>query len=152
PEAEAAYQKAIQVAPHNPGTQVALGDFYASTQRLEAALEAYKQAATLQPDALAPKERLAELALRQNKLDEVARYADEKRKIPDSMVVGSYYQGRLALARNQVTEAVTTLKEVVQKAPTWALARYYLGVAYLAQQNAAAAKTAFIEASQLAPD
>src|SRR6266851_3609340 len=60
-------------------------------------VEAYKQAATLDPQAVAPKERLGQLAIGQNRLDEVTQYADELSKTPDGRFVGRSFQGYLAL-------------------------------------------------------
>src|SRR6185436_19978246 len=114
--------KATQVAPSNPRTFLAFGDFYASTQRLDAAAEVYKQAATLDPQAVAPKERLAHLAIGQTRLDEVAKYADELSKTPDGRFVGRSFEGYLALARGQTEEAIRILQDVVQRAPTLASA------------------------------
>jgi cytochrome c-type biogenesis protein CcmH/NrfG len=98
-EAEATYQKATQVIPSNPRTFLTLGDFYVSTQRLDAAVAAYKQAATLDPQAVAPKERLGQLAIGQKRLDEVAKYADELSKTLNGRFVGRSFHGYLALAR-----------------------------------------------------
>ena len=95
---------------------------------------------------------MGQLAIGQNRLDEVAKYADELSKTPDGRLLGRSFGGYLALAQGQTEEAIKTLQDVVQRAPTLAPAYYYLGIAYLAQQNPLAAKTAFTEVLRLAPN
>ena len=105
---------------------LALGDFYVLTQQFDNAVSTYKKAAVLKPETGLTK--LLELTLRQNKLDDAAKYVDEFLKTKEAKTPGKYWRGRLALAKGQPGEAIPLFQDAVHDQPTLALAHYYLGV------------------------
>jgi len=149
-EAEATYKKASAIDPKDPLPLLALGDFYALiTQKVDGGIATYKKAAALKPEAGLPK--LIELAVRQNKLDEASKYADDLAKNAEGKTLGKFWKGRLTLMKGQSAEAIPLLQEVIQERPSLALAHHYLGVAFLANNNMPSAKTSFSEAIRLTP-
>ena len=60
-------------------------------------MPAYKKALALKPDAAAPQEKLAVLALSQQHFDDAMQYAKELSQQRDSKVLGEYYKGMIRL-------------------------------------------------------
>ena len=82
-------------------------------------MAAYKQAEAIDPQSPTPKQRLAELGLRQNNLAEASEYINALLKTSDGKIPGHYYEGIVALGNKQIDKAVTALQQVVQEAPQW---------------------------------
>ncbi len=95
---------------------------------------------------------MLELTLRQNKLDDAAKYVDEFLKTKEAKTTGKYWRGRLALAKGQPGEAISLLQDAVHEQPTFAPAHYYLGLALLANNNLPSAKMSLSEAIKLTPN
>ena len=85
---------------------------------------------------------MLELALRQHKLDDAARYVDELLKSSAGIIAGKYWKGRLALVKNQFADAMVILQDVVKEQPTLAPAHYYLGLAQLSNTKPTASSPA----------
>jgi Tfp pilus assembly protein PilF len=79
---------------------------YAVSQRTNEASTAYKQADALNPKLLLSKQKLVELALGQDRLEEAATYIDALINTSGGKVAGLYLKGRLELAKNQVANAL----------------------------------------------
>ena len=94
---------------------LALGDFYVLTQQFDNAVSTYKKAVALKPEMGLTK--LLDLTLRQNKLDDAARYVEEFLKTKEAKTTGKYWRGRLALAKGQPGEAIPLLQDCAR--PTY---------------------------------
>ena len=130
---------------------ISLGDFYDATKQPDAALAAYKQAATIDPQAITPQQRLADLVLRQNHLDEAAEHIKALLNMSDGKIPGRYYEGLVALSKKKIAKAVDALQKVVKEVPNLAAAHYYLGVAQVYNQKPWMAKAALGTAIKLWP-
>ena len=149
-KAEAIYAKAAALDPKDALPLLALGDFYVLTQQFDNAVSTYKKAVALKPEMGLTK--LLDLTLRQNKLDDAARYVEEFLKTKEAKTTGKYWRGRLALAKGQPGEAIPLLQDAVHDQPTLASAHYYLGLALLVNNNLPSAKMSFSEAIKLTPN
>ena len=122
-----------------------------TTARVEKALATLQHADSLDPQAMHPKRKLAELYIRRKDYDKATHTLDSLFKLSKDDSLGRYLQGRLALAQHHIPDAIRILHKLTQDVPAMAAAHYYLGLAHAHNRDAEAAKAAFNEALRLAP-
>ncbi len=162
-KAEAAYRKAIEGDPDDPGHRHGLADALLSQDKYADALEQYKKLSQLEPGTSENYLRMAQLDRRMGNFDEAeASLLRAKQLSPGSLQIlyneALLYQdeGRYDDAVKVLTDAIAGIKS---QAPSEggnsnALAILYeqLGRAYSDQQNFPAAIDTFEEMAKLSPD
>ena len=140
-----------QFAPRDMRPYVALGDLYDATKQPDAALTAYTQAATIDPQAITPRRSLADLVLHQNHLDEAPKRTQSAAQHERRQDPGRYYEELVALGRRKSPRLLILREGAVKEVPSLAAAHYYLGVAQVYNQKPWMAKAAFGTAIKLWP-
>jgi tetratricopeptide (TPR) repeat protein len=161
-KAEAAYRKAIEGDPDDPGHRHGLAEALLSQDKYADALEQYKKLSQLEPDTADNYLRMAQLDRRLGNFDEAeASLLRAKQLSPGSLEIlyneALLYEdeGRYDDAVKVLTDAVAGLKsQAADGVNSNALAILYeqLGHAYTEQQNYPAAIDTFQEMGKLSPD
>ncbi|MEO0109036.1 MAG: tetratricopeptide repeat protein [candidate division WOR-3 bacterium] len=147
---ETLYQAMVTEAPESAGAHLNLGAVWEKSGRLEEARRHYEIAVALDPDYLAPRNRLAFALVQAGDYKAAVREFNEiVRRAPSA---DAYNNLALTLRlAGQVDSAITVYRAALRVAPSSDTTWNNLGWAYLANSDLPAAITAFRQALSLDP-
>lgn len=122
-----------------------LGDFDAARQVLEDGI-----AASDDTDVL--RVQLADLHIRQGRLEQVTAQAEALSQSETGRVMGRFFAGLVALAEGRSQDGLDAFTQVLKEQPKLPIAHFYLGRAHQLMGNAGAARDAYQAAIELDPD
>ncbi len=117
-EARTAYRRAVELAPADAKTWIALGAFERDEGNLQAAAASFDRALTLAPTTPAAVHGRARVALERGEEDAARRFAEAERLLPDDPQV-ALGAAEAAVAVDQ-EDALRRLKAVIARFPDWA--------------------------------
>jgi tetratricopeptide (TPR) repeat protein len=149
----AAFQKAADLEPENPGWQMGLGGAYEQAGDLVAALTHYQKATELAPADAAAWRALAAFCLRNN-VDLQGIGLPAARKLVD--LAGSDWEaddiaGQMQLETGNLNGAAALFFKAIELDPSQAAPFLHLGILYLQANNPAAAQSNLSQAKSLDP-
>ncbi len=163
-QAEAAYSKAVEEDPDDPGHRHGLAQALESEDKYADALEQYKKLTAIEPGTSDDYLHMAQLERQLGQFDQAkASLEQAKHLAPDSLEV-LYTEAQLDEDQGHYDDAVKVLTDAIagvksqgssdsgENAGALPLLYEELGQAYRGQQNYAAAVTAFEEMGKLGPD
>ena len=127
------YQKAVEIAPNQPGTHFKLGDLYWSLSRWNEAAEQFKAEMVNDPRNCQPHWKLGNILLQQSQqLDEALSHVDQALKLCPAQTDVRLDRGRILLKLHRAPEALPYLEEGAKSHPTDATIFFALAQAYRA--------------------
>lgn len=126
--AEAAYLKAMRLAPNQASWPHLLGYLYQQTGRLEAAATQFQQALRVQPDDRAAAVRLGQVYLGLNRLRDAREQFESVEAVFPALSRNGL--GEVALRERRYDDAVTHFRAVLQRVPQASSVHYSLAMAY----------------------
>lgn len=149
PEAEAAYQKALQVEPNNPVVETQLGALYLKSGQLEKAREALARAVQIEPRNPAAYLDLG-LALQQmgNVPEAIAAYQKAVELRPD-LLPAQFNLGQLAMSARRYDDAIAAFQQAARLRPQDPSIQIWLANAYQAKGMTKEAQQTFARAYEL---
>jgi tetratricopeptide (TPR) repeat protein len=152
-EAEEVLKQAKRDLPHEPGSYIALSNFYYATGDLEKAVAEYDALYKERPKDLPIKKRYIQLLILVKRIDEARKLNDEILNNDSSDDDALVYRSQMQIGWGDVERAVDTLQTVVKNNPKSSLAHYALGVAYDKQaHHLEHAESEWREAARLNPN
>ncbi|MGA8365969.1 MAG: tetratricopeptide repeat protein [Candidatus Acidiferrales bacterium] len=163
-EAEAAYRKAVEGDPDDPGHRHGLAQALESEDKYADALEQYKKLAELEPGTANDYLHIAQLERQLGQYDEAETSLQRAKQLAPGSLEVLYNQAQLDEDQGHYDDAVKALTDAIAGVKSHgeagsganpdALAALYegLGQAYRGQQNYPAAIGAFEEMGKLGPD
>jgi tetratricopeptide (TPR) repeat protein len=140
PAAVRAFERAVQLLPHDPQSHYLLGFMYTIMGRESWALAAWRKAVELAPDAHSLRYDLGYMYVRRNRYDlaahEFARVLEHwPEDIETNFMLGLCYKELMEPARS-----IPLFEKVLRRNPRHAQALYYLGACYLQIGNTSLGK------------
>lgn len=137
------YQKAVEIAPNQPGTHFKLGDLYWSLSRWNEAGEQFKAEIVNDPRNCQSHWKLGNILLQQSQqLDEALGHIDQALKLCPTHADVLLDRGRILLKLHRAPEALPYLEEGAKYHPTDATIYFALSQAYRATGKPEQARTA----------
>ncbi len=151
-EAEAAYRKAIDLAPFNAPLHMNFGTVQRDRQQLWPAEQSFRKAIELQPDFALAYLNLGNLLA--DSLDFAAASAalQKARELDPTDANAHLRFGDMALKRRQFDQAERAYRDALEASPGKPEALYGLGEAHRLQRRSADAERAYRKAIELRPD
>lgn len=150
--AEEAFAAAATLAPIRSGIRIQYAQFELQAGHPDVAKRALEEVVAKAPDCIPPYLVLADLALREQKLDAsqalVARALEKDPANPEALALSA----RVKIANGEPDKAVNILERATALYPQSSETFYGLGLAYAAAGDPAHALTALTEAMRLTPD
>jgi arylsulfatase A-like enzyme/cytochrome c-type biogenesis protein CcmH/NrfG len=112
PEAMAAFDEVVKIEPNHAGAHLALARIHAMEGRQDRAIRHAELASAAEPAEAF--ERLAELMLRSQRLDDAALYARRSLGADGSRVLSAFVLGEVARRQGQLEEAVAAYRRAIE--------------------------------------
>jgi tetratricopeptide (TPR) repeat protein len=126
--------------------------FYTQRGQTEKAEEAFRKAASLEPNNLQIMAITFEKALEASDWDQASTLARRAAEVNADGAKGMFWQGRLEMAEEQYARAVSTLKLALAERPLFSDGWRLLGDAHRQNNDLLAAERAYQEALKIRPD
>jgi tetratricopeptide (TPR) repeat protein len=151
-DAEGILKQAKLDLPHNPGSFLALSNFYFLTGDLDKAVAEYQALYQEHPKDIQIKKKYIQLLIQTKRYDEARSLDNEILKVTPNDDDALVYRSQMQISSGDVNDAAQALQTVVKNAPDNSQARYALGVAYEKQGSLELAESEWREALRLNPD
>jgi tetratricopeptide (TPR) repeat protein len=151
-EAEQVLKQANRDLPHEPGSFLALSNFYYATGDLDKAVAEYDALYHERPKDLQIKKRYIELLILAKRIDEARKLNDEILKSDPNDENALVFRSQMQIGWGDEARATETLQTVVKNTPNNSQAHYALGVAYEKQGNLEHAESEWREALKVSPN
>lgn len=145
------YQEVVRIDPGHAGAHYALGVALAKQGEAPKARASLERSAQLEPKNPLPALALAQVAARQNSLDDALRWVDQALKIQPTLAGALELRGDINDARNNARQALADYQAAVRAAPALASAHFKLGSLFQRQNQAREAMQAYQAAVKAAP-
>lgn len=151
-DAEEVLKQANRDLPHEPGSFLALSNFYYATGDLDKAVDEYDALYRERPKDLQIKKRYIELLILAKRIDEARKLNDEILKNDPNDENALVFRSQMQIGWGDEARATETLQTVVKNTPNNSQAHYALGVAYEKQGNLEHAESEWREALKTNPN
>ncbi|MGA9671305.1 MAG: tetratricopeptide repeat protein [Terracidiphilus sp.] len=151
-DAEAILKQAKLDLPHNPGSFLALSNFYFMNGDIDSAVAEYHALYQERPKDLQVKKKYIQLLIQAKRFDEARNLDDEILKTTPNDDDALVYRSQMQISSGDLANATQTLQAVTKNAPDNSLAHYALGVAFEKQGSLERAENEWRTALRLNPD
>jgi tetratricopeptide (TPR) repeat protein len=151
-EAEGVLKQATHDLPHDPGSFLALSNFYYATGDLDRAIAEYGALYQDRPKDLQIKKKYIQLLILAKRNDEARKLDDEILKANPNDDEALVYRSQMQISWGDIDHATQTLQAVIKNAPKNSQAHYVLGITYEKQGNLEQAESEWREALRLNPN
>ena len=150
-DAEALYQKVVEISPNFLEGRIATGSYYAAVDEIEEAATQYLAAVAANPKYDVAEFRLGLLMLQAEHPQEAEKYFRRVVELSPSSFEAHYYLGNIASDRKDYDEALRQYGEAVSRRTNYAEAEYGIGWAYRQQGRIEAALPQFDKVIRMLP-
>lgn len=123
-------EKALKIAPNSAQLHNNLANALKHQDKIDQAIDHYRQAITLEPDNAAAHHNLAVLYQQQEQPGKALKHYQKATNIKPDYVKARYHLALLLIRQNNPTQALSELNMVIEKDPSHAQAYYHLGQLY----------------------
>jgi tetratricopeptide (TPR) repeat protein len=152
PEAAAAYEEAIKLAPQTWGYYLNLGLARKKMDRPDEALAAFKKAVELNPDSISANKEVGEALAKSGNFADAKTYYGKAATLSPNDPEARYNLALCMSSTGEAEAAVGQLQKAVELKPDFADAYYQLGTLLIGQNKVPEAVASLEKFLQLAPD